>query len=99
VIGCNLAEVKRSQHYDWMVPLYYRTPGVGSDSDFQVLYLQARTTTVKRTIVPSVEMLEFGEIPVAFRKVNNAMSNECYRPRKFCLRTSELEKRSSEWRP
>jgi hypothetical protein len=34
-----------------------------------VLYIEARTCTVKRTLVPNVESLEFGEIPVAFRKV------------------------------
>ena len=31
--------------------------------------MEARTTTVKRTLVPNVEFLEYGEIPVAFRKV------------------------------
>lgn len=39
----------------------------------KVLYLEARTTTVKRTLVPSTEQLEFGEIPVAFRKTQEIL--------------------------
>jgi len=32
------------------------------------MYLEARTTTVKRTLLPNTDTLEFGEVPVAFRK-------------------------------
>lgn len=60
-------DIKRSQHYDWLIPVYYKNPEK-DDSDVKVLYLEARTVTVKRTLVPNVESLEFGEIPVAFRK-------------------------------
>jgi len=31
------------------------------------MYLEARTTTVKRSLIPNVDVLEFGEIPVAFK--------------------------------
>lgn len=50
-----------------------------NNSEINVLYLEARTVTVKRTLVPNVEHLEFGEIPVAFKKVNNKLyhNNEC----------------------
>lgn len=34
-----------------------------------MFYLEARTTTVFRSLVPNVTNLEFGEIPVANRKV------------------------------
>lgn len=61
-------EIKRSQHYEWLIPIYYKNPEK-EDTDVKVLYLEARTTTVKRTLIPNVESLEFGEIPVAFRKV------------------------------
>jgi hypothetical protein len=40
-----------------------------------VLYLEARTVSVKRTLVPNVELLEFGEIPVEFRKVFSFIYN------------------------
>lgn len=35
----------------------------------KVLYLEARTTTVFRSLVPDVTLLDFGEIPVANRRV------------------------------
>lgn len=60
--------MKRSQHYEWLIPLYYKNPEK-EDSEVNVLYLEARTVTVNRSLVPNVESLEFGEIPVAFRKV------------------------------
>ena len=61
-----MPEIKRSQHYEWLIPVYYKNP---DDTEVKALYLEARTTTVKRTLVPSAEALDFGEIPVAFRKV------------------------------
>ena len=36
--------------------------------DVNVFYLEARTTTVFRSLVPNVSTLEFGEIPVANKK-------------------------------
>jgi hypothetical protein len=51
-----------------LIPVYFKNPE-REDTDVKVLYLEARTVTVKRTLVPNVEFLEFGEIPVAFRKV------------------------------
>ncbi len=50
------------------MPIYYKNPE-REDTEVKTLFLEARTTTVKRTLVPNVEFLEFGEIPVAFRKV------------------------------
>lgn len=35
----------------------------------KVTYLEARTTTVFRSLVPNVNVLDFGEIPVANRRV------------------------------
>ncbi len=32
------------------------------------MHIEARTTTVQRALVPNIEVLDFGEIPVAFRK-------------------------------
>lgn len=49
--------------------MYYKNPE-RDDNDVKVLYMEARTVTVKRTLVPNVDSLEFGEIPVAFKKVN-----------------------------
>lgn len=59
-------EHKRTQHYDWLVPIYYRNPD-REDAELNCMYLEARTTTVKRTLIPNVDEMEFGEIPVAFK--------------------------------
>lgn len=56
----------RTQHYDWLIPVYYKN-SERMDGDVGCMYLQARTTTVKRSLIPNVEVLEFGEIPVAFK--------------------------------
>jgi len=59
-------EFHRSQHYAWLIPIYYRSPDQ-SNNDVGCMYLQARTTTVKRSLVPNSEDLEFGEVPVAYK--------------------------------
>lgn len=60
-------DVKRTQHYEWLIPIYYKLTEK-SDAEVNVMYLEARTTTVKRTLLPNTDCLEFGEVPVAFRK-------------------------------
>ena len=37
------------------------------------MYLQARTTTVKRSLIPNCDVLEFGEIPVAFKQTKEIL--------------------------
>jgi len=37
------------------------------------MFLSARTTTVKRTLIPNAESLEFGEIPVAFKQTKEIL--------------------------
>jgi hypothetical protein len=59
-------EHRRTQHYDWLIPVYYKNAD-RADAELGVMYLQARTTTVKRTLIPNVDEMEFGEIPVAFK--------------------------------
>jgi hypothetical protein len=57
---------RRTQHYDWLIPVFYRTPDAVVSATEQT-FLQVRTTTVKRSLVPNLSVLEFGEIPVAFK--------------------------------
>jgi len=65
-------EHKRTQHYDWLMPIYYRNPD-REDAELNCLYLEARTTTVKRTLIPNVDEMEFGEIPVAFKQTQEIL--------------------------
>lgn len=60
--------VRKSQHYEWLIPVYYKSAEKEHD-EVKVFYLEARTTTVFRSLVPNVKELEFGEIPVANRRV------------------------------
>ena len=39
----------------------------------KTFYIEARTTTVPRTLVANVETLDFGEIPVAMRVVKEIL--------------------------
>lgn len=59
-------ENRRTQHYDWLIPIFYRTPDAVVGQTDQT-FLQVRTTTVKRSLVPNLPVLEFGEIPVAVK--------------------------------
>ncbi len=65
------------------MPIYYKNPE-REDTEVKALYLEARTTTVKRTLVPNVEFLEFGEIPVAFRKVCILHKYKHCRHKRYC---------------
>ena len=59
----------RTQHYDWLLPIYFRSSEPGAAETVKTLFLEVRTTTVPKTLVPNTAVLEFGEIPVAFKKI------------------------------
>ena len=64
----------RSQHYEWYLPIYFRPQdALNTDTQIKTLFLQVRTTTVPRTLTPNVTVLEFGEIPVAFKKTQEIL--------------------------
>lgn len=63
---------RRTQHYDWLIPIFYRAPDVVVDN-VETTFLQVRTTTVKRSLVPNIQVLEFGEIPVAFKQTHEIL--------------------------
>lgn len=68
---------KRTQHYEWLIPVYFRlADGEQSGShtaDIKSLFLEARTTTVQRILHPNTDVLEFGEVPVAFKKTQEIL--------------------------
>ena len=63
----------RTQHYDWLLPVYFRSTEPGAGDTIKTLYLEVRTTTVPKTLVPNTDVLEFGEIPVAFKKTQEIL--------------------------
>jgi hypothetical protein len=63
---------KRTQHYEWLLPVHFRNTASES-TESQILYLQVRTTTVQRTLVANCAELDFGEIPVAFKKTQEIL--------------------------
>ena len=65
-------EFRRTQHFEWLVPVYFRATD-NTDTDAKSLFLQVRTTTVKRTLIPNTEIMDFGEVPVAFRKTKEIL--------------------------
>ena len=66
-------ESRRTQHYDWLIPVYFRVADTGASEQVKTLYLEVRTTTVPKTLVPKTNVLEFGEIPVAFKKTQEIL--------------------------
>lgn len=60
---------RRTQHYEWLLPIYYKNadePGM-DQKKLKSIFLEARTTTVPRSLVANVQTLDFGEVPVALR--------------------------------
>lgn len=67
-------EHARTQHYDWLLPVYFRSMDQqAADAGVKTVFLEVRTTTVPKTLVPNTSVLEFGEIPVAFKKTQEIL--------------------------
>jgi hypothetical protein len=63
-------EFKRTQHYEWLLPMYFKC--VDEDASLKekkvrTLFMEARTTTVPKSLCSNVDQLDFGEVPVALR--------------------------------
>jgi hypothetical protein len=65
-------EFNRTQHFEWLLPVYFR-PSDNTEPDAKSLFLQVRTTTVKRTLIPTPDVMDFGEVPVAFKKTKEIL--------------------------
>ena len=65
-------ENRRTQHYNWLIPVFYRAPDVLVDN-VEMTFLEVRTTTVKRSLVPNISVLDFIEIPVAFKQTQEIL--------------------------
>jgi hypothetical protein len=65
-------EQQKSQHYEWLVPMYFKLADK-REAKTDVMYLSARTTCVRRTLIPNVEVLEFGEIPVLLKQTQEIL--------------------------
>ena len=65
---------RRTQHYEWLLPVFYKCMDEGSEhKKMKTFYIEARTTTVPRTLVANMQTLDFGEIPVAMRVVKEIL--------------------------
>jgi hypothetical protein len=64
---------RRSQHYKWLIPVFYKPVDGKKESEVMSTFIEARTTTVKRTLIPNTDVLEFGEIPVAFKQTHEIL--------------------------
>ena len=66
-------EGQRTQHYDWLLPVYFRQQDSAHNHEVKTLFLEVRTTTVQRTLFPNTEELDFGEVPVLHRKTQEIL--------------------------
>ena len=64
-------QFKRTQHYEWLMPVFFKCleleDGVAKDQIVRTMYIEARTTTVPRSLQTDAQILDFGEVPVALR--------------------------------
>lgn len=53
------------------MPVFFRCQeledGVAKDQRVRIMYIEARTTTVPRSLMADAQVLDFGEVPVALR--------------------------------
>lgn len=63
-------QFKRTQHYEWLLPVFFKCmdhEDGGKEQRVRTMYMEARTTTVPRSLQANVQVLDFGEVPVALR--------------------------------
>lgn len=61
------SELDRSQHYEWLVPCYFREKGKLETT--QVCYFELRSTAINKVLVADRTVCDFGEIAVSLKKV------------------------------
>lgn len=57
----------RSQHYKWMLPVYFKT--LSNDDKVKKIYLEIKTCVINKHLIAEPEFLDFGEVAVACRKI------------------------------
>jgi hypothetical protein len=63
-------EYKRTQHYEWLLPMYFKCTDEDAplkERKIRTLFMEARTTTVPKSLIANTQSLDFGEVPVALR--------------------------------
>jgi len=63
---------RKAQHYDWLIPMFFRDTSK-PESDLKKTFLEVRTITMTKTLIPHEEVIDFGEVPVAFRKTHEIL--------------------------
>ena len=63
---------KKAQHYDWLIPLFFKDTSKPVN-EIKKTFLEVRTITVTRTLISQEEIVDFGEVPVAFRKTHEIL--------------------------
>ena len=58
---------ERSQHYKWVVPVYFRA--LNNEEKVKCLFLEVRTCVTNKNLIAEPEFLDFGEVAVACRKI------------------------------
>ena len=64
---------RRSQHYDWVIPMFFKDTSKPDNTELKKTFLEVRTITLSRSLVPNEEVVDFGEVPVAFRKTHEVL--------------------------
>lgn len=64
---------RKAQHYDWLIPMFFRDASKPPGNDLKKTFIEVRTITLTRTLIPHEEVVDFGEVPVAFRKTHEIL--------------------------
>ena len=75
-LGGKLKEFKvndfHSQHYNWLIPVYFR-PKDDPETSRSAMYIEVSTVTTSKLLLSDKEEIDFGEVAVGFRKVEELL--------------------------
>ena len=67
-IGGKVFNFDKTQHYQWLLPIYFKQKDY-SDVSAEINYLEVTTTTIQEILVIDLKEVDFGEIAVGSRSV------------------------------
>ena len=69
-LGGNLIQFDGTQHYKWLLPVYFKNKDY-PDGSSEVNFLEVTTTSSKKVLIADQSVIDFGEIAVGARQIRD----------------------------
>lgn len=75
-MGGTLIEFEGTQHYKWILPVYFKAKDY-PDGSSEINFLEVTTTSTKKVLIADQAVIDFGEIAVGGREIRElTITNE-----------------------